>query len=155
MPTRTTIACAALFCLEVACGGDDAPPPPDTAFFSPTWEHDLAEVRDCRRSVDHALRFIRVLADDAARPAYVGRDRPFPVGSLVLKAEYDDESCTSIAGFTAMRKEAAGSRPGAGDWSYQETDASRNVLSSDGAGCVSCHRACEAPDGYDRTCAEP
>src|SRR5678815_4615423 len=95
LSTRTTIAFVALFCLEVACGDDEQPPPsrPLTQLFTSTWSSDLVEVRDCRRSVDHDLHSIRVLVDPPSRTPYTGRVEPFAEGAVVLKPEYSDEAC--------------------------------------------------------------
>jgi hypothetical protein len=156
---RTTTAFVAWFCLELACGGTTVQPPPDLgdAFFGASWKDDTTEVRNCRNSIDHDLKFIRVLASGDAVQPYLDRAAPFPEGSVVLKAEYEDEGCTQLVGFTAMRKGKAGSRPTSGDWSFQRTDAARKVISLNQGRCISCHRDCQGTEGggYDWTCADP
>jgi hypothetical protein len=133
---------------------DKAPEPVFPADFQSTYQ----EVRDCRRSGDHDLNYIRVLTAPEATDAYQYREVPFPVGAVVLKAEYADEGCSDLTGFTAMRKEPVGSAPAAGDWLWQRVSAKREVR-EEGAPtrCVSCHRPCQTSSagGYDWTCAEP
>lgn len=127
--------------------------------MEPLFPEDFAatyqEVRNCRRSGDHDLNYIRILASPDAFDPYQGRTAPFPVGAVVLKPEYADEQCTDLAGFTVMRKEPAGFDPEIGDWSWQRLTADREVLPVDEQRCIGCHRVCVAPMGYDFTCAEP
>lgn len=153
MLTRTTIVsawCAASLALG-AC--DKAPEPLFPADFQSTYQ----QVRDCRRSGDHDLNYIRVLTAPEATAAYQYREVPFPVGAVVLKAEYADPGCTDLTGYTVMRKEPAGTAPTAGDWSWQRVSAKREVREEENlTRCVSCHRPCQSSGGgYDWTCAEP
>lgn len=115
------------------------------------------EVRGCRRSGDHDLNYVRILADPAAHAPYAERAVPFPERSVVLKVEYSDPACTDVTGFTAMRKESAGYAPSGGDWFWQKVGADRRVLESGQlVRCSGCHQACgQPPDGYDWTCAVP
>lgn len=160
--TRTTIAFAwsasSLFLLT-GCP-DDEPPEPEPvvpALFAESWATDYVEVRDCRRSGDHDLNYIRVLADATALATYQDRDQPFPEASVVLKPEYADEACTDLVGFTVMKKGAPGSAPDAGDWAFQKVGADLVVdAQADLGRCTSCHLSCGvAPDGHDWTCAVP
>jgi hypothetical protein len=143
--------------IATSCSDEPAPPPPPEALFAADWASAYQEVRDCRRSGDHDLNYVRVLADEAARDTYLMRDEPFAVGAVILKPEYADEACTDLAGFTVMRRESPGYDPAGGDWHWQRADAAR-VVKDDGviARCVSCHQGCGVPpDGHDGTCALP
>jgi hypothetical protein len=113
------------------------------------------EVRDCRRSPDHDLNYIRVLASPDAVAPYQGRTLPFPVGAVVLKAEYADDACDDLDRFTVMRKEEAGYAPDSGDWSWQRVSRDFKVEPIDDARCIGCHALCPPPEGYDFTCAVP
>ena len=113
------------------------------------------EVRDCRSSSDHDLHRIRVLADPAALGPYTTRT-PFPVDSVVLKAEYDfgDTACTgSVVEWTVMQKLATPETLG---WVWQRVAATRSVTTQNDSLCITCHTSCGvAPDGYDGTCTMP
>ena len=152
---KLTIICASL--LISACAAevrDDAP----HAVFPVDFEADYEEMRDCRESHEHELRFIRVLASPSAQTPYatLSAEAPFPPGAILVKLEYDDASCETLLGFTAMQKLAAGENPDGGDWRWQKLDAERELL-EDGAPprCINCHtQHCAPPHGYDLSCAE-
>jgi hypothetical protein len=112
-------------------------------------------VRDCRPSVEHDLNQIRVLASPAAERPYLDQT-PFPVGAVLLKAEFADPECaTDFVRFSAMRKEAAGFSPAAGDWYWQRILADGTVT-NDGrdSTCINCHTRCD-PSWFDTTCTVP
>lgn len=136
--------------------GDAGPDggPVAEAFFPDDVETAFTEVRDCRNSIEHDLVFIRVFADELAHDPYTTHDGGFPEGATVVKAEYADDGCTDLVGYTAMQKLVAGASPDALDWRWQEADANRRV-SRDGAllQCIGCHERCEG--GYDGACTEP
>jgi hypothetical protein len=144
LQTRTIIAFASWACsLLAGCG-----PEP---LFPADWEQKFTEVRNCRRSGDHDLNFVRIYADAAALQPYQGRAMPFPTGAVVLKAEFAKSDCTEAVGFTAMKREAGS------DWHWQKLTPARAVT-DDGklVRCQGCHAACGVPpDGHDGTCAAP
>ncbi len=146
--------------LAAACGGgDDDGADAGVALFPADYASTYVEVRDCRRSGDHQLNFVRVLADPAAAGPYLDRQDPFPEGAVVLKEERDpaDESCAeAITRWTVMVKLAEGTSTETLDWRWQDLDADRNVVGEDVPLCYGCHSSCGvAPDGYDGTCAVP
>ncbi|MBL9020473.1 MAG: cytochrome P460 family protein [Myxococcales bacterium] len=140
-----------LIVLAASCG-DEGPSP----VFPESWASSYTEVRNCRSSGDHELNKVRVLVDAAALAPYMTRAQPFPVGSVVLKAEYDfaDGNCSGPpVGWTVMQK--AGTPENLG-WVWQKVDAGRGVESENDPQCVQCHTDCGvAPDGYDGTCTVP
>src|SRR5690348_14998184 len=147
--------------LATACG-DDAPSPDAAApaLFPANYLDSYVQVRDCRTSADHDLRHIRVLADPAAKDAYMLRDRPFPEGATLLKEERDfsDDTCAGeIQSFTVMVKLADGSSPSTLDWSWQRVDPKTMRDATEDVGrCVSCHTGCvDPPEFYMHTCANP
>lgn len=146
LPTALAAACLALVgCPTPPSPGADAGP----AVFSSDWETAYAEVRDCRRSPDHDLSYIRVLASPDAETVYATRSGEFPEGAVLVKPEYADELCTDLLGITAMRR-------GATAWEFQETDALARPLGTDVLRCIGCHASCGVPpDGYMGTCAVP
>ncbi|MBC7976341.1 MAG: cytochrome P460 family protein [Myxococcales bacterium] len=141
-----------------ACGGGDGDDGLEAAFPA-DYASSYVEVRDCRPSGDHDLNHVVILADPAAAPAYQLRDRPFPIGAVVLKAEYDfgDDTCTGpVRYWTVMVQRRAGSSPATIDWQWQKVDNQRVVVTEDEPRCIGCHTTCGvAPDGYAGTCAIP
>ena len=118
------LALAAGACGDDDGGGTDATPPdaaPDPLFpadYASTW----TQVRDCRSSSSHDFHLIVIWADPDAAGPYLDRDADFPVGSVVLKEEYDigDTECTGdIVQWSLMKRLEAGSAPEAQlDWLY-------------------------------------
>jgi hypothetical protein len=156
------LAWALLAC--AGCASDDAPgSDPDAGaplvpLYPEDFESQYLEMRDCRLSHEHELRFIRVLVSPGAEAPYaaLSPDAPYPVGAILVKPEYDEPDCTAPLSYTAMEKLAPGARPEGGDWRWQRVDLDRKVV-EDGAPerCVTCHtRHCAPPYGYDLTCAE-
>ena len=138
-------------CVLVACGSDE-----DPVVFPADYVASYTEVRDCRKSADHDLHNIRVLADPIALSSYQNRDAPFPFDSTVLKEEYDfaDDACAGLLlEWTVMRRIASQDN---GGWHWQRVDAGRSLITDDDALCVGCHAGCgKPPDGFDGTCAVP
>lgn len=140
----------------VSCSDDGPSDSGPAALFPADYASSYAEVRDCRSSTEHELANVRVLADPQALGPYLGRDADFPVGSIVLKEEYDfgDTACTgSIIRWTVMQRLSTGSAPDTLDWTWQDVDASRRVKSVDEPRCIGCHTTCGLPpEGYQGTC---
>ena len=144
--TRATSIVALLAALLSGCPS----PEPAEPVFPADYAASFVEVRDCRRSPEHELAFIRVLASPDTAATYLSRTGTFAEGAVVLKEEYVDADCADLLGWTAMRREGDG-------WRWQEV-ASDRVVVEDGAieRCETCHARCVAPDqGFEGTCAEP
>lgn len=117
-------------------------------------------VRDCRLSIEHGGVMIQVWANDIGAQAYLDEDNPLPVGSVVVKDEYEGTDCETEADFgrwRAMRKEEPGFDPDDGDWAWQWVNADRSVLLNDKATCIGCHRdeECLARDYMCTESGEP
>lgn len=152
MTTRALFAVTLVAALSSSCS--EAAPPVEPA-FPDDYRTSYTMVRDCRRSIEHDLVFVRVWADPTAAETYLSRDGSLPDGSVIVKEEFDDEGCTDLIGFTVMQRQQ-GFAPASGDWRWQEVTADRTVV-TDGvrAECFLCHEACEPPEGFDWTCAVP
>jgi hypothetical protein len=141
----------------VSCSDDGASDSGPAPLFPADYASSYTEVRDCRSSTEHEFAHVRVLADPQALGAYLGRDSDFPVGSIVLKEEYDigDTSCAGdVVRWTVMQRLATGSSSATLDWSWQDVQASRRVETADEPRCIGCHTTCGVPpDGYQGTCA--
>lgn len=127
--------------------------------FPEAYLQTYTQTRTCRSSTDHDLNKVRVLADPAALEPYMNRDNPFPVGSIVLKPEYDftDTDCTGTPiEWTVMVKLASGSSPNTLDWHWQRVTADRTVQTDNEPRCYGCHAGCSTGSGgYDYTCTAP
>ena len=134
-----------LLAVSAACDTEPAPVAP--AFFPAAAATEWTEVRGCRFSVEHDGVHIRVVADAVAAAPYLAAKYPLPMGSRVVKVEYDDAKCARRVGFTAMRKGSAGL------WEWQRTDANAAVVTVDTARCAGCHKSsCGATDWV---CTQP
>ena len=150
---------AAVF-VGAGCDGEgghaDAGPPAD---FPADYATTYTQVRECRLSIEHDQKNVRVMASPDAVTPYLDRLAPFPAGSVVVKEEYaeGDDRCTgSIVNFTVMIRLTEGSDPASLDWKWQAADSLRQVRNVDLMKCTRCHAMC--PDqgvGYMGTCEEP
>lgn len=138
----------------VSCSDDGPSDGGPVPLFPADYASSYTEVRDCRSSTEHDLAHVRVLADPQALGPYQGRDTDFPVGSIVLKEEYDDAECAgSITRWTVMQRLLTGSSPDTLDWTWQDVQASRRVETVDEPRCIGCHTTCGMPpDGFQGTC---
>lgn len=158
MTSRGAVLAVSLVATNACSDPTETPAPAAAALFPADYAASYVEVRDCRKSGDHELDFVRVLADPDALGPYQDRTSPFPDGALVLKEQYDvgDDGCTGpILEWTVMRRDGAASeRLG---WDWQRVGADRRVRESNGSRCLTCHASCTGPPevGYASTCAEP
>jgi hypothetical protein len=148
----------ALGTLVVAIAGcpetpdDEAPFPRD---YERVWDEARAP---CVLSHDHELRHVRVFANDLAFGPYTLANAAYPVGAILLKAEYNDDACTELLSYVVMEKLPAGSTPSdEHDWTWRRFDPERREIVDARmipATCITCHEVhCEAPPyGWDYTC---
>ena len=144
--------------LSGACSSDD-PEAEKPALLFPLSDYAASYqlVRDCRKSIDHDLTSVRVLASPQAAGPYTLRNENFPVGAILVKEQYADDACTELDGFSVMKREPTGYAPGAGDWHWQRVTKNGSVeLDGKLPSCAGCHKSCGVPpDGHDFTCAVP
>ncbi|MDX2170234.1 MAG: cytochrome P460 family protein [Deltaproteobacteria bacterium] len=130
---------------------------PIEPIFPANYRDTFVEVRDCRNSVEHGSVSIRVLVNPESAAAYQRNENPLPLGTTVVKEEFDGPDCSNdaeLVRWRPMRKEAPGFDPDDGDWAWQWVDApSRSVRFNDKATCIGCHRA-EACLARDYMCTE-
>jgi hypothetical protein len=154
-PARLASTLALGWLLATACAD---PPPSVVAAFPADYAASYVEVRSCRKSADHELEFIRVLADADALGPYRDRVDAFPDGAVVLKEQYEasDATCSGpVTQWTVMQKNRAAKERLTWDW--RRVAADRRVVEADTPACHGCHAGCTgAPQlGYDFTCADP
>lgn len=137
-----------------ACSDD---PGGDTGVLPADYATTFTEVRDCRRSADHDLNFVRILADDAATGPYLQRDQQFPAGSIVVKEEHDidDDTCAGPPiGWTIMV--SAPDETAKLGWTWHRLREDKTASEAGDARCISCHTSCgQPPDGFLGTCSIP
>lgn len=143
--------------LSAGCGPEETPPP--TSLVPSDYASRFPEVRGCRMTFEHISSYgpgtpsisnIRVVTSPEAMANYRVEGRTLPVGSVVIKEEYADPTCSTIIGWTVMRKEPAGYDTAHGDWHWQRVRASDRQVLEDGrvTRCISCHNtpACTSRD---------
>jgi len=155
------LAVPALLATLIACSddGNSAEPSVVPADFAATYQ----EVRNCRNSIDHDLRRIRVLASPDALMPYTTRAAPIPTGAILLKVEYamNDTTCSGpVVEYTAMQRLDTGTAPALLDWTWQRVDTKFGVIKAEPRDepvrCAMCHTGCgKPPEGYDGTCTMP
>lgn len=164
---RALLAAVVLALAAAACsdddGGDGVEPDASeaVALFPADYAQSWTKVRDCRSSSSHDFHMIVIWADPDAAGPYLNRDADFPVGSVVLKEEFDlgDTECTGdIVQWAVMKRLEPGSAPAEQlDWFWQKVDRTGNVVSENEARCFGCHADCDGDPGvsYENTCAVP
>jgi hypothetical protein len=139
----------------LSCGPDEPAAP--TSLVPSGYATTFVEVRGCRMTSEHTattpglvVSHIRVLTNPEAAAPYRANAARLPVGSLVVKEEYADPSCSRLRAWTVMRKEPAGYDPPHNDWRWQRVRAVDQAVLVDGrvSSCISCHDtpACTARD---------
>ena len=152
-----------LLALSYGCGPDDQPAV--TSLVPADYAARFPEVRGCRMTFEHISSYgsgtpsisnIRVVLDPAAMANYRVVGRTLPVGAVVIKEEYADPTCSTIIGWTVMRKEPAGYDPTHGDWHWQRVRASDRSVLEDGrvARCITCHETADCT-ARDWQCTQP
>ncbi len=129
---------------------------PIEPIFPADYRDTFTLVRDCRLSIEHGGVMIQVWANEVGAQAYLDEDNPLPVGTIVVKDEYEGTDCETEADFgrwRAMRKEEPGFDPDDGDWAWQWVNPDRSVLFNDKSTCISCHLDAECV-ARDYMCTE-
>jgi len=114
---------------------------PIEPIFPANYRETYTEVRNCRPSVEHGGVSVRVLASPLAAQPYLEEQNPLPLGSVVVKEEFDGPECddADLIRWRVMRKESPGFDSEHGDWHWQWVEADRSVLFDDKATCIGCH----------------
>lgn len=156
MKARAALLLASLAIPVVSCGPDEEAV---NSLVPDGYAARFTEVRNCRNTIEHIatttqpmVSNIRVLTNPEAAEAYRMNAARLPVGTVIVKEEFDDPSCSraSLRAWTVMRKEPAGYDTAHNDWRWQRVRASDNAVLVDGrvASCISCHNrpACTSRD---------
>lgn len=119
------------------------PPPSGTPIFPLSYRNTFVEVRSCRFSIEHGGVSMRIVANPIGAQAYRDGANPMPVGSIVIKEEYNHSDCSDdnrLARWSVMVKKQPGFDPDDGDWQWQWVRRDRTILADDKAACINCHR---------------
>ncbi len=113
-------------------------------FFPANYREAFTEVRDCRNSNGHSAT-IRVYVNAIGVEAYLADANPLPVGTIVIKEEFEGTACSDdseLVFWRAMMKESAGFDPDDGDWRWQMVSApdSDFVLDTKST-CIACQKS--------------
>ena len=148
-----------------ACSGDDDGDQPDAdaapPLIDPGYRETYVMARGCRNSASHDLHKIVVWASPDAADAYIPQDGVMPVGSILLKEEYDfaDTNCEGeVIRFSVMKKLESGAAPEFFDWYWAAYEADGVTQRSENdSRCYGCHDDCDGePDRlFENTCAVP
>jgi hypothetical protein len=113
--------------------------------FPADYRTTFSEVRNCRDSIEHGGVAVRVYVNAIGAEAYLAEENPLPVGTIVVKEEFDGVDCSNddeLAIWSVMAKQEEGFDPEAADWRYQEAASpSRNVTINSKTTCIECHSA--------------
>ncbi|MBZ0271899.1 hypothetical protein K8I61_07660 [bacterium] len=142
--------------------GDDTGEPAAEPIFPLDSVAGWHEGRPCGFTHEHELRYIRVVTNEAATTPYreLNADHRYAIGATLVKLEYEDENCTELLEYTAMRKMESGYSEFGNDWRWQRVAIDGTVL-KDGEikSCIDCHaHHCTWPEcgyedcGFDLTC---
>lgn len=130
-----------------------------------TWDEEIVAPEDfrstyiklhgCKESPSHQAANYAVtwLSPNGREPweAYEGGDleSEFGVGTISIKAQYDDSSCSNLSGYTMMEKVSEDSSGELGGWRWQfiNNDGTCNDCDS-GVNCSGCHSACSTGPSY-------
>lgn len=126
--------------------------------FPANYRSTYTEVRNCRFSIEHGGLSIRVLANAIGLQSYLDNAELLPVGSVIVKEEYDGPDCVDadLVRWRVMRKEAPGFDPADSDWHWQWVEKDRSVLFNDKSTCIGCHIRPECRDrDYMCTIGDP
>ena len=116
------------------------------AYFEGDWEEGYTQVSACQKSGDHGGNHVTVWLN-ATEDELNTMAPPYDAGVVWLKAQYSDAACTSLSGFTVMRKGSAGTAPETGDWQWQ-TVGEYGEITGEGqlGGCIGCHTGASDTD---------
>ena len=130
--------------------------------FEANYRDTFTKVRTCRKSADHDLQSIVIWTNPLSTATYENRDAPFPIGTLIVKEQYDfsDPDCMgSIVQWTAAIKtrdsdDVLTDHLG---FTWQRVRADRTVDTQDDSRCYGCHKDCTDPtmNGFHYMCSQP
>lgn len=141
------LLCACLSACLSACNSWDA-----DASFPETYSETYTQLHECKESEHPAADYVitwlspegaeawETMMEGMMGGAEAGGGVVLPEGTVLVKAQYDDATCSTLSGYTAMEKLAPSSNPELGDFRWQFLDADGSCKDCDaGASCSGCH----------------
>ena len=117
------------------------------AYFPKTYATDFALIADCDKSGSHGGKYVKTYVTKSSEAAWKSKTYPFAESTVFVKVMHSDSKCSDIAGYSSMKKLAAGSGGEAGDWDWQSLDADGQVTAQGQvASCTGCHSLYKAND---------
>ncbi|GEM_PF-2725341 len=129
--------------LFVACTSWDDP----NLTFPENYADSYHKLHKCQYGAHPAGEYIITWINDAGKATWDKHTKsfdkatyPWPVGTVFLKAQYEDNNCETISRYTVMYKDVTGTAADTGNWRWQHVGPS-GKLNEDGQlqGCISCH----------------
>jgi len=140
-----------------ACGGWD-----DEAAFPENYSATYTKLHECKPSAHPAASYVLTSLSPEGSEAWsammegiAGGAEPsaLPEGTVLVKSQYSDSSCSDLTGYTAMEQLAPATSPALGDFRWQFLDADGSCNNCDaGASCAGCHTAPSCGAAFPYVC---
>ncbi len=134
--------CVTLF---AGCAADWDP----DVVFPPDFAGSYQKLHGCSPSAHPAAKYVvtwlspdgkDAMASFVALPVGATEIIAWPVGMVLVKAQYDDAGCKDLKAYTAMKRLPPGTASAAGDWRWQHLSGEGECYNCDGGtGCSGCH----------------
>lgn len=112
------------------------------AFFPQDYETSFAQIGACRKSAVHSDPHYLLHVNTSSKDAF-SAGMPLPEGTVLVKTQYQDDSCSDLSRWTVMKKREAGYDPMNADWEWQNLDGEGKVAEQGKVVyCASCHAGC-------------
>ena len=137
---KTYLAAIAIVAATVmGCGEVEIDP---NAYFPQDYKTSFAQLGACRKSGTHSNPHFLLHITSSSQEAF-NAGMPLPEGTVVVKSQYNDDACTDLATWTAMKKREAGFDAANNDWEWQNVNGDGEIVEQGKVGyCASCHAGC-------------
>jgi hypothetical protein len=100
----------------------------------------------------HGGKYYHVYVSKEGLPILKEGKGTYPVGAIVLKEKFSDETAKTTELFTAMVKREKGFNPEAGDWEYFVISGDTKKIEQRGKieSCINCHESYQSTDYVTR-----
>jgi len=139
------------------CGGWD-----DEASFPENYSASYVKLHECKESAHPAANYVITWLSPEGEQAWQqmmegmmggAEPGPLPTGTVLVKAQYNDSSCSDLSGYTAMEQLEPGAKPELGDfkWQFLDSDGSCNNCDA-GSSCSGCHTTPNCGGAFPYVC---
>ncbi len=129
-------------CLISACDEETV------AGVSTNFREDYIQLHECKQSAHPAADYIVTWLSPDALPVWEALkegnlDQDFEEGAISIKAQYTDDTCSSLDSYTIMTKTSTASDAAHGGWRWDYANQDFECINCDaGASCAGCHSGC-------------